>query len=64
VAIDDEIDAIRSQYPESQSNLALGLTLKMLSALPGGTGLVIKLAEVRTWIYEIDLFQYISPLSR
>lgn len=46
MAIDDEIDAIRSQYPESQSNLALGLTLKMLSALPGGTGLVIKLAEV------------------
>ncbi len=46
MAIDDEVDALKGQYPEPQSNLALGLTLKMLSALPGGTGLMVKLAEV------------------
>jgi hypothetical protein len=46
MAIDDEIDAIKSQYPESQSNLALSLRLKLLSVLPGGSGLVVKLSEV------------------
>jgi hypothetical protein len=46
MAIDDELDAIRSQHPESQSNLVVALTLKMLSVLPVGTGLVIKLTEV------------------
>lgn len=46
MAIDDEIDSIKRQYPESQSNLALSLTLKLLSILPGGSGLVVKLSEV------------------
>ena len=45
MAIDDEIDALKGQYQESQSNLALSLTLKLLSALPSGAGLAIKIAE-------------------
>jgi len=45
MAIDDELDAIRSQYPESHSNLALGLTLKVLAGFPAGTGLAFKIAE-------------------
>ena len=44
MAIDDEIDALKSQYQESQSNLALSLTLKMLTAVPG-VGLAFKIAE-------------------
>jgi hypothetical protein len=46
MAIDDELDAIRSQYPESSSNLGLSLSLKLLSRLPGTTGLLFKLSEV------------------
>lgn len=46
MAIDDELDAIRSQYPESSSNLGLSLSLKLLSSLPGTTGLLFKLSEV------------------
>lgn len=46
MAIDDEIDALKSQYPESHSNLALVLMLKVLSGLPDSTGLAFKIAEV------------------
>jgi hypothetical protein len=46
MAIDDELDAIKSQYPESGSNLGLSLTMKMLATLPDQTGLVFKLIEV------------------
>lgn len=44
MAIDDEIDAIKGQYQESQSNLTLSLTLKMLTSVPG-VGLAFKIAE-------------------
>jgi hypothetical protein len=46
MAIDDEIDAIKSQYPEPHSNLALSLAIKALSGLPGGLGLALKIADV------------------
>ena len=46
MAIDDEIDAIKSKYPESGSNLGLSLSIKMLASLPDQTGLVFKLIEV------------------
>jgi hypothetical protein len=46
MAIDDELDAIRGQYPEGSSNLGLSLSLKLLSSLPGTTGLLLKISEV------------------
>ncbi len=46
MAIDDELDAIRSQYPESSSNLGLTLSLKLLTSLPGKAGLLFKIGEV------------------
>jgi hypothetical protein len=46
MAIDDEIDAIKAQFPEPGSNVALELTLKLLSALPAGAGLAFKIVEV------------------
>jgi hypothetical protein len=46
MAIDDEIDAIKSQYPEPHSNPALGLMIKVLTGVPGGIGLASKIADV------------------
>ncbi len=46
MAIDDELDAIRGQYPEDSANLGLSLGLKLLSSLPDTTGLLFKISEV------------------
>lgn len=39
MAIDDELDALKGQYPETSKNLGLELSLGALSAAPGSIGL-------------------------
>lgn len=46
MAIDDELDALRGQYPESTKNPGLDLSLAALTAIPGGIGLAAKIANI------------------
>lgn len=44
--IDDELDALKGQYPEATKNLGLELSLGALTAMPGGIGLAATILNV------------------
>lgn len=46
MAIDDELDALKSQYPESSKNIGLEVSLRTLTAMPGGIGLAAKILDI------------------
>jgi hypothetical protein len=46
MAIDDELDALKGQYPESSKNLGLELSLKVLTAIPGQIGLAANILNI------------------
>lgn len=46
MAIDDELDALKGQYPEPNKNLGLDLSLGALTAVPGGIGLATTILNV------------------
>ena len=46
MAIDDELDALKGQYPEASKNLGLELPLGALAAVPGGIGLAAAILNV------------------
>jgi len=46
MAIDDELDALKSQYPESTTNPGLDVSLKVLSAIPDGFGLAAAIFDM------------------
>src|SRR5258708_38633762 len=63
MAIDDELDAIRGQYPEDSANLGLSLGLKLLSSLPDTTGLLFKIWEVlRSHFFTIAIWERLKLL--
>ena len=46
MAIDDELDALKGQYPQQSKNLGLELSLGALTAIPGGLGLAATILNV------------------
>jgi hypothetical protein len=46
MAIDDELDALKEQYPEPSGNFGLEISLRVLSAVPGPFGLAAQIGDV------------------